>query len=217
MEETAKSILLLIGYLGFGVPNDPITRQDGISIAPAPAGLFKYPLQYRCTAPFSQETIFQSSPPPAPNPGNLHCFVPSKTWKLVINQEEMMRGCYYLNERSFEEVAKMRQPVLQIGRHPDIKAKLIDDPLIPNQKKYALPHDLHGLTQMEPGIPYYVGLKGQPRDCYLAGLTHTVTSLHKLYSASGNPIAEKGAAALLEIRRIVLEKKNGLLGSWINH
>ena len=70
---------------------------------------------------------------------------------------------------------------------------------------------------MEPGIPYYVGLKGQPRDCYLAGLTHTVTSLHKLYSASGNPIAEKGAAALLEIRRIVLEKKECMVAALLQH
>jgi hypothetical protein len=201
--------MFLAGYVDFNVPDQFLSRDDEIRlkipVQAAPTHLFHFPSHLCINSYLPNEQKLLAAPPPDPKPG--YSFVSPKEWELQIDKHcKFIRGCYYLNKRSEADVDELRRQVLCIQRHPDLIARLVDDPLIPGRQMFTIPEAPRGLIKMIPGIPYYVGATSNPINCYFAGITHTPETFLQLYSQKGNPIGKIGADALQEIQRIILEK-----------
>lgn len=138
-------------------------------------------------------------------------FPPPPEWHLTLNGEEYLRGGFYVCERKEEETISLRESVLYIGKHPDLKPVHAPDPLFADRQCLQLPEKLRGLLVTELGIPYYQQTSGRPRDCSLVAVTHTPESILEQFP---NEIGLQGAEHMKRIQDLMFTLGPGEKGLW---
>jgi hypothetical protein len=136
----------------------------------------------------------------------------SVPWVFEEDREGLLRGGCYVRFRRQGDLPELRQSVLHIGKHPNLKPIIQDDSTIPGHKVLRLPADIPGVTVAKLGIPYYQANAARPHDRTLIAITHTPESLANQFPHPAIGVA--GANHLQAIETLMHAQRPGEQTPW---